>query len=166
YYNKKQILTSEKIIFYRDLGLSLKEIQIILDQPLLQCIESLKSHKMVLEDKVINTQALINRLNKSVEKLEYEQAFDTNALYRGFALEDLSYYDQIAIDSLGKIGIDLIFRREKNTEDWTDSCWHEFSFQWHCLLKKIGEDISKTIHIKTKKNLYYMQQWYNFFDKL
>ena len=33
-------------------------------------------------------------------------------------------------------------------------------------LKKIGEDISKTIHIKTKKNLYYMQQWYNFFDKL
>src|SRR6476646_4552139 len=59
FYEEPQLLMLQQILFYRELGLELKQIKSILEQPAFEKVSALQSHRAVLEAKLGRMRSLI-----------------------------------------------------------------------------------------------------------
>ena len=58
FYEEPQLLTLQQILFYRELGLELKQIKQVLGRAELERVAALQSHRQVLEEKLTRTRSL------------------------------------------------------------------------------------------------------------
>src|SRR5271169_1238869 len=70
YYEEEQLLLLQQILFYRELGFQLNDIQKILKSESFDIIEALKSHKNVLKGDLERIQVLIKTIDKTIEHLK------------------------------------------------------------------------------------------------
>src|SRR5260221_8738736 len=63
FYEEPQLLTLQQILFYRELGFELKQIQRILGRADFEKVAALKSHRKVLEKDLVRTQSLIETID-------------------------------------------------------------------------------------------------------
>src|SRR5882672_9043876 len=67
FYEEPQLLTLQQILFYRELGFELKQIQQILGRADFERITALESHRQVLEKNLAQTRRLIETIDKTIE---------------------------------------------------------------------------------------------------
>src|ERR1700760_2876681 len=67
HYEEPQLLSLQQILFYRELGLELREIKSILGRADFERADALESHRALLEEKLARTQTLISTINKTIE---------------------------------------------------------------------------------------------------
>ena len=65
YYEEEQLLTLQQILFFRELGFELKQIQKILGRTDFDQIVALRSHRQVLQKNLERTQKLIKTIDKT-----------------------------------------------------------------------------------------------------
>jgi len=63
------MLRLQQILFYRELGLSLDEIQKILDSPDFDVMQALQSHKDTLQKRLARLMRLIDTVDKTILQL-------------------------------------------------------------------------------------------------
>src|SRR3990167_10737481 len=63
YYEEEQLLMLQQILFFREIGFSLNDIQRILSSNDFDKIEALKSHKNILEKNLDRAQTLIKTID-------------------------------------------------------------------------------------------------------
>jgi len=102
YYEEEQLLMLQQILFYRELGFPLNDIQRILDSDDFDKIEALQSHKLILENNLDHAQALIKTIDKTISHLRGKTKMKVDELYYGFDSEKQKQYEQDLIDS-GKV---------------------------------------------------------------
>jgi DNA-binding transcriptional MerR regulator len=76
YYEEPQLLMLQQILFYRELGLELREIKRILGRADFEKATALESHRSVLEQKLTRTQTLIATINKSIDHIRGRKSKD------------------------------------------------------------------------------------------
>jgi DNA-binding transcriptional MerR regulator/quercetin dioxygenase-like cupin family protein len=86
YYEETQLLTLQQILFYRELGLELKEIKSILGRADFAKATALESHRSVLEKKLARTQALITTINKTIDHVRGEETMSSEEMFAGFSV--------------------------------------------------------------------------------
>src|SRR3954462_3076814 len=64
FYEVPQLLSLQQILFYRELGIELKQIKEILGRADFEKIAALESHRQVLEQNLTRTQTLIETIDK------------------------------------------------------------------------------------------------------
>src|SRR6478609_419008 len=64
FYEEPQLLTLQQILFYRELGFELKQIQQILGQAEFEIVAALQSHRRVLQTNLSRTRLLIETIDK------------------------------------------------------------------------------------------------------
>src|SRR5579872_7116641 len=69
FYEEPQLLTLQQILFYRELGFELKQIQRILGRAEFEKVAALQSHRKVLEQNLVRTRRLIETIDKTSEHL-------------------------------------------------------------------------------------------------
>ncbi len=69
YYKEEQLLILQQILFFRELGFPLNDIQRILSGDDFDKIESLKAHKSILQSGLERTATLIKTINKTISHL-------------------------------------------------------------------------------------------------
>src|SRR5580704_9144210 len=84
YYEEPQLLTLQQVLFYRELGLQLKEIKSILGQADFEKATALESHRSVLEKKLARTQTLIATINKTIEHIRGTNKMSSEEMFAGF----------------------------------------------------------------------------------
>src|ERR1700730_2905594 len=67
YYEEPQLLKLQQILFYRELGLELREVRSILEQADFEKAAALESHRSVLAQKLARTQTLITTIDKTID---------------------------------------------------------------------------------------------------
>src|SRR6185369_13564894 len=70
FYEEAQLLVLQQILFYRELGIELKQIKAILGREGFEKIEALQSHRQVMEEKLARTRSLIETIDKTIAHLK------------------------------------------------------------------------------------------------
>lgn len=86
YYEEPQLLTLQQILFYRELGFELKEIQRILGRPDFEKLAALKSHRRVLEKDLKRAHRLIETIDKTIEHLKGSKKMKDEDMFVGFTV--------------------------------------------------------------------------------
>jgi DNA-binding transcriptional MerR regulator len=86
HYEEPQLLALQQILFYRELGLELKEIKNILGQADFGKAAALESHRCVLGKKLARTQALITTIDKTIEHVRGIKKMSSEEMFAGFTV--------------------------------------------------------------------------------
>ena len=86
YYEEPELLTLQQILFYRELGFELKEIQRILGRADFEKLTALQSHRKVLEMDLRRTHGLIETIDKAIERLKGLKKMKGEEMFVGFTI--------------------------------------------------------------------------------
>lgn len=102
-YGEQELLRLQQILFYKELGFSLKKIREVLDDPEFELIRALESHKEALKARQTRIDQLLITIDKTIDHLKNEKIMmKPEELYEGLNPE----YRQEAIDKYGKKAIE------------------------------------------------------------
>lgn len=85
YYEEEQIFLLQQILFYRELGFSLKDIQCIISSDDFNKIDALLSHKQVLMQNFNRTKQLMKTIDQTIARLRGQITMSDEGLFSGFA---------------------------------------------------------------------------------
>ncbi len=92
YYDDDALLRLQQILFFRELGLSLAEIQEILDQADFEVLHALQAHKSELQQRIIRLNRLIATIDKTILHVKGEKEMSKNEIFGGFSEEQQAEY--------------------------------------------------------------------------
>jgi DNA-binding transcriptional MerR regulator len=84
YYDRGNLLTLQQILFFRELDIPLKEIQLILCQPDFQLFSSLKNHQRTILERISRYQNLLHTIQMTLLDLEGDQIMKPEEIFNGF----------------------------------------------------------------------------------
>ena len=100
-YGKAEAIRLQQILFYKELGLPLKEIAEILDDPGFDPIKSLEKHRELIEQKQVQLTTLLKTIDKTINHLKNEAMLSIEELYEGLPKEEAINLRQQAIAEWG-----------------------------------------------------------------
>jgi DNA-binding transcriptional MerR regulator/quercetin dioxygenase-like cupin family protein len=86
FYEEPQLLTLQQILFYRELGLELKQIKQVLGRAEFEKVAALQSHRQVLEEKLTRTRSLLGTIDKTIAHLKGRKKMTTEEMFVGFSV--------------------------------------------------------------------------------
>lgn len=86
YYEEPQLLTLQQILFYRELGFELKQIQRILGRADFEKVAALQSHRKVLQKNLAQTRQLIETIDKTIQHLKGRKKMKNQEMFAGFSV--------------------------------------------------------------------------------
>lgn len=84
YYEEQQLLRLQQILFFKELGFALNDIQKLLLRNDFDNIKALKAHRKILEDEILRKNDLIATIDKTIQHLRGENTMKDEELYCGF----------------------------------------------------------------------------------
>ncbi len=92
YYEEEAVLKLQQILFYRELELSLAEINAIVGRPDFDVLTALRSHKEALQGRVERLNRLIQTVDNTIDHLKGIETMNTKGLFAGFSEEEQEKY--------------------------------------------------------------------------
>src|SRR5215212_10449159 len=86
FYEEPQLLTLQQILFYRELGFELKQIERILGGADFEKVAALQSHREVLQKNLARTHTLIETIDKTIEHLKGIRTMKSEETFAGFSV--------------------------------------------------------------------------------
>jgi DNA-binding transcriptional MerR regulator len=86
FYEEPQLLTLQQILFYRELGLELKQIKAILGRPDFEKLAALMSHREVLKETLARTRTLLRTIDNTAEHLKGGKQMMNEEMFVGFTV--------------------------------------------------------------------------------
>jgi DNA-binding transcriptional MerR regulator/quercetin dioxygenase-like cupin family protein len=86
YYEEPQLLNLQQILFYRELGLELKQIQGVLGRGDFKKIATLQSHRKVLQKNLARTRRLLETIDKTIQHLKGTKKMKSEEMFEGFSV--------------------------------------------------------------------------------
>src|ERR1700724_1309914 len=86
FYEEPQLLTLQQILFYRELGFELKQIERILGRADFEKVAALQSHRKVLQKNLARTRTLIETIDKTINHLKGKKKMKRKEMFRGFSV--------------------------------------------------------------------------------
>lgn len=148
YYRNEQLLLLQQILFFKELGFELKQIQLILSKDNFDQCMALISHKQVLEKKIKRMHELIQTIDKTVNYIEAKGMISEKEFFNGLYHEKQTEYEQYLADvydeseKMNK----LIAKSHKNTKRWSKLDWDKVKFSMDLIYK----DLAVAIELKEK----------------
>src|SRR5438270_5066799 len=86
FYEEPQLLTLQQILFYRELGCELKQIQRILGRGDFEKVAALRSHRKVLQKNLARSRSLIETIDKTIQHLKGTKKMKSKEMFVGFSV--------------------------------------------------------------------------------
>jgi DNA-binding transcriptional MerR regulator/quercetin dioxygenase-like cupin family protein len=86
FYEEPQLLTLQQILFYRELGFELKQIERILGRADFERVAALQSHRKVLQKNLARTRTLIETIDKTIKHLKGAEKMKNEEMFLGFSV--------------------------------------------------------------------------------
>lgn len=95
FYEEKDLLKLQQILFFRELDFPLPEIQKIISNPKFDATKALEDHKKLIELKKKKLSGLLETIEKTIKKLKKETTMKDEELYKAFKDHDEKYKDEV-----------------------------------------------------------------------
>ena len=86
FYEEAQLLTLQQVLFYRELGLELRQIRQLLGRPDFQRLDALRSHRKALEERLARTRRLLETIDHTIDHLEGRKPMNGEQIFAGFTV--------------------------------------------------------------------------------
>ncbi len=86
FYEEPQLLMLQQILFYRELGFELKQIERILGRADFEKVAALASHRKVLQTNLARTRTLIETIDKTIKHLKGTRKMKSEEMFAGFSV--------------------------------------------------------------------------------
>ncbi|MGQ3889483.1 MerR family transcriptional regulator [Legionella sp. CNM-1927-20] len=122
YYEEDQLLILQQILFYRELGFSLNEIQKIICSHDFDKLEALHAHKEALLKNLNKTKALLKTIDKTIAHIRGKVIMSEIEMYEGFNADKQAEYEKylVAKGGLTQKEIDASWKKVSHwqKQDW------------------------------------------------
>jgi DNA-binding transcriptional MerR regulator len=165
YYEEEQLLTLQQILFFRELGFELKQIQQILRRSDFDKIVALRSHKQVMQKNLERTQKLIKTIDKTIQHLKGSRKMKEEEFYKGFDKAKQKEYEQQLIERFGDKVKTTFAECERNVKDWTKADWDKSSKECEEICKKLAKLIEQHSSTDSKEVQSVIRQHFEWLKK-
>jgi DNA-binding transcriptional MerR regulator len=145
YYEEEQLLLLQQILFFRELGFKLEDIQKMLTRNDFDKIKALLAHKETLEMSLDRTKTLIDTIDKTILHLKGKQTMKDKDLYHGFHMAKQKEYEEYLVKYHGTVAEDLILQCKKRTVDWGSKEWEEIKKEGNEIYAALAQFIEKDL---------------------
>lgn len=121
YYEEAQLLMLQQILFFRELGFQLKDIQGIISSSDFNKIETLESHKKILKKNLNQTQQLIKTIDKTIAHIRGIEPMKLDDIFHGFNEEKQSFYESFLVEK--GVSQALLDQGKEKTKQWKKEEW-------------------------------------------
>lgn len=121
YYREKELLQLQQILFFRELGFELKNIQRILGKGDFDKRAALHAQKKVLQSEIGRMNELIHTIDRTVGHLGGKKKMKEEEMYRGFSQEKQAEYERQVIEYFGEKAKVHIDASKENVKNWMES---------------------------------------------
>ncbi len=143
YYEEEQLLILQQILFFRELGFELKQIQKILQRTDFDKIVALSSHRQILQKNLARTRKLIKTIDETMEHLKGTKKMKEQKMYEGFSKEMQADYEKQLIKRFGDKAKESIAESHQNVKNWSKADWDQSNKEFDGICKELVKMIEK-----------------------
>ncbi len=151
YYEEKQLLELQQILFFRELGFDLAKIQQILKRGDFDQIAALRTHRRFLQRNQEKMEQLIETIDKTIEHLNGKHKMKEHEFYNGFDKEKQKEYEKQLIDRFGEKVKKSFAECERNVKDWKKADWEKRGEEFKAVGKRLAQLLEKGIPAHAKE---------------
>ena len=127
----------QQILFFRELGFELKQIQKILRRNDFDKMVTLSSHRQVLQKNLERTKKLIKTIDKTIEHLKGTKKMKEKELFSGFSKKQQAAYEKQIIERFGAQGKAAIEESKQNAKKWSKQDEEIFKEQFGTICREL-----------------------------
>ena len=120
-YEEAQLLRLQQILIYREMGMSLAEIQRVMEGDDFDVLVALESHRQVLRDQVRDKQALLDTVESTIDHLRGKVVMNQKAMFKGFDPKKQEEYERELIAKGGEDTAELIAESKRRMATWSQN---------------------------------------------
>ncbi len=143
YYEEAQLLLLQQILFYRELGFPLSDIEQILNRDDFDKIKALTSHKHQLKGDLNRINNLIKTIDKTISHLKGKETMPLEDIFEGFTQEKQDLYHHFLVEN----GVS-----DTEINQLKDKMQHFSEKDWQAN-KRDGDDIHTQLALAIDENL-------------
>ena len=117
YYAEEQLLALQQILFFRELGFELKQIESILKRSDFDRVAALSSHRKVLQKNVERTKKLIKTIDKTINHLKGKKKMKDKEMFDGFNIGLVKLKEGTPYSAAEKIVVQSVKNPTKDAKD-------------------------------------------------
>lgn len=137
YYEEEQLLVLQQILFFKELGFNLNDIEALLGSDYFNQIHALETHRRVLLEEIERKKQLVETIDKTLRKLMGIETMKNEELYYGFDSDKQKEYEQYIVREIGHESESLLKESHRRTAKWDKAQWDE--------AKKTGDHIHQDL---------------------
>jgi len=142
YYEEKQLLLLQQILFYRELGLEIKRIQKILGRSDFDILAALLSHREVLQKDLERSKKAIETIDKTINHLKGIKKMKEEEMFYGLETPKQKEYVQYLFET-GMLPEKEMAKSREMVEHWTQEDWSRFAAEGDKLWKEVVSEMLK-----------------------
>ncbi|MBA2649616.1 MAG: MerR family transcriptional regulator [Legionella sp.] len=119
YYEEEQLLMLQQILFYRELGFRLSDIQRIINNDDFNTIEALESHKNILKQDLNRKENLIKTIDKTIARIRGNTKMKDEELYYGFDSKKQKQHEKYLVEK-GILTQEFLNECNAKVKNWSD----------------------------------------------
>ena len=139
YYEEKQLLLLQQILFFRELGFELKKIQKLLGRSDFDQLVALCSHREVLQKNLERTKELIETIDKTIQHLKGTKTMEDKEMYAGFSKEKQAEYEKYLVERFGESVKIPLAESKRKTEKWSEADWRRVKDEGEAINRALAE---------------------------
>lgn len=139
YYEEEQLLMLQQILFFRELGFELKQIEKILKRSDFDKVKALGSHRHVLQKNVERTKQLIQTIDRTIEHLKGSKKMNDHEIYLGFSNEKQAEYQKYLINRFGDQVQDSIKESHEKVKRMNKEDLEKSKKEWVSILEELAK---------------------------
>lgn len=143
YYEDEQLLLLQQILFFRELGFNLNDIQNLLTRDDFDKLQALQSHKNILLNDIDRKKTLITTIDKTISHLRGKQKMNNEELYYGFDRKRQKEYEEYIVKSYGLEAEKALLESKRRTAKWDQDEWEDVKNTGDAIHKDLAEAIDK-----------------------
>jgi len=151
YYEEEQLLILQQILFFRELGFELKQIQKILKRSDFDKMVALSSHRQILQKNLARTRKLIKTIDETIEHLKGTKKMKEQEIYYGFSKEKQADYEKQLIQRFGDKVKDSIAESHQKVKNWSKADWDKSGKEFDEICKELVKMIEKNSKTNSKE---------------
>lgn len=163
YYEEEQLLMLQQILFYRELGMPLSEIQGITNSDNFDKIEALQSHRKILEQGIDRSQQMIKTIDRTISHLRGKEIMKDEELYYGFDSETQKEHERKLVEK-GIVTQEFLDESNRKTKDWSNKEKNAFIQEGEKIMGALVNAIEKKLPPTSREAQDLMRRHYTWLE--
>jgi DNA-binding transcriptional MerR regulator len=142
-YSSEDALRLQQILFFRELGFALEEIQRSLDGKNFNRVEALQSHRRMLQERIERLAQLVVTVDRTIQHLtEGTMPLTDKELYEGFSDEQIQRYQKEAAE---RYDPKLVEESHQRLRRMSKPEWQALKAEGEAITKKMGKLLDRPV---------------------